>query len=177
MRAAAVINSAISNSNNTNLNSVDPVALMPINALLPYMQKFCDDFQNNSNKSDSSSHMLNRFFCQQQQQHQSRNSSPQSQQIEIDVNSLNFSYIAEGCRDTRSFQIKEFFHQQQSYILIEINESSLKIKNCSNENETRFKLSKIFSLSNREHKRSRFIKLETLNGRPHEINFHIDNQN
>jgi hypothetical protein len=41
----------------------------------------------------------------------------------------------------------------------------------------RFKLSKIFSLSNREHERSRFIKLETLNGRPHEINFHIDNQN
>jgi hypothetical protein len=55
--------------------------------------------------------MLNRFFCQQQQQNQSRNSSQQSQQIEIDVNSLNFSYIAEGCRDTRSFQIKEFFHQ------------------------------------------------------------------
>ena len=140
MPAAAVINSAINNSNNTNLNSVVPVAFMPINALLPYMHKFCDDFQNNSNKSDSSSHMLNRFFCQQQQQHQSRNSdiasmpqdfssidnrlssnsvimssSPQSQQIEIDVNSLNFSYIAEGCRDTRSFQIKEFFHQQQPF--------------------------------------------------------------
>jgi hypothetical protein len=140
------------------------------------MQKICDDFQNNSNKSDSSSHMLNRFFCQQQQQHQSRNSSPQSQQIEIDVNSLNFSYIAEGCRDTRSFQIKEFFHQQQPYILIEINESSLKIKNCSNENETRFKLSKIFSLSNRENELSRFIKLDSLNGRTHEINFHIDTQ-
>jgi hypothetical protein len=60
--------------------------------------------------------------------------------------------------------------------LIEINESSLKIKNCSNENEKRFKLSKIFSLSSREHKRSRFIKLDSLDGRPHDINFHIVTQ-
>ena len=55
-------NSASNNSNNTNLNSVVPVAFMSINALLPYMQKICDDFQNNSNKSDLRSHMLNRFF-------------------------------------------------------------------------------------------------------------------
>jgi hypothetical protein len=51
----------MNNSNNTNLKSVVQVAFMPINALLPYMQKFCDDFQNNSYKSDTSSHMLNRF--------------------------------------------------------------------------------------------------------------------
>jgi hypothetical protein len=93
--------------------------------------------------------------------------------ISLDDKSLDFNYIAEGCRDTRSFQIKELMEQQQSYILIEINESSIKIKNCSNESESRFKLRKIFSFSNREHERSRFIKLEKHYGRPHEINFHI----
>ena len=96
--------------------------------------------------------------------------------IELDVEFLDFNYIAEAGRDTRSFQIQKLTDQQQSYILIEINESSIKIKNFSNENELRFKLSKMFSFSNREYERSKFIKLEKDNDRPHEINFHIDTQ-
>ena len=67
--SALVINSAINDSINKNLNSVVPVAFMPINALLPYMQKFCDDFQNNSNKLDSNHPiLLNKYFLSQQQQ-------------------------------------------------------------------------------------------------------------
>ena len=111
-------------------------------------------------------------------------------QIEVDKRELDFNYISEGCHDLRSFSLKEVYNQNNSnnnnkfnyYMLIEINESTLKIKNCQNENDLRFKLSKIFSLAIKptgqqppiDYQRSRFIKIETSNGRPYEINFHVD---
>ena len=64
---------------------------------------------------------------------------------EVNTNSLQFNCITEGCQDFRSFQMREFVSQQhqhqqnQYFILIEINESTLKIKNCSNENDVRFR--------------------------------------
>ena len=77
----------------------------------------------------------------------------------------------------REFVSQQHQHQQNQYfILIEINESTLKIKNCSNENDVRFRLSKIFSFSSRPNERSRYIRLETLHGRPCDIDFHIDAQ-
>ena len=60
-------------------------------------------------------------------------------QIEIDKYLLDFNCIAEGCHDVRSFIVREIlsqnFYASNYFILIEINDSSLKIKNNLNEND------------------------------------------